>query len=170
MTSKAKLKGNSWERDVAGMLNTLFDTQEFSRAPTSGAFFGGTNADKKAGASDHAKLTLTGDLTTTADFRFTIECKNYAHTGGPNVWAVLEGRPDRVLDKWLGQVSADGAFKNKIPCLFLKLTPRKGSYFCIPLTTELQQQLSTLSTYTIYQTATEEKWVILNTSQLHLLK
>jgi len=170
MTSKAKLKGNSFERDIASVLNTLFDTQEFSRAPTSGAFFGKSNAFKKAGASEHAKLTLAGDLTTPADFRFTIECKNYAATGGPNVYGVLEGRTDSTLDKWLGQVSDDGRFKNKIPCLFFKLTPRKGTYFCIPLDPNLEQLLPTLQSYTKYQSSTQTQWLILNLSQIHLLK
>jgi hypothetical protein len=167
MTSKAKLKGNSFERDVAMMLNTLLDTQEFSRAPTSGAFFGKTNAFKKAGASEHAKLTLAGDLTTPANFRFTIECKNYAHTGGPNAYAVMEGRSDGTLDKWLAQVSDDGRFKNKIPCLFFKLTPKKGTYFCIPFDPKI---IENLASYTKYQSSDKNQWLILNVSLLHLLK
>lgn len=167
MTSRAKLKGNSFERDVATMLNTLLETQEFSRAPTSGAFFGKSNAFKKAGASDHAKLTLAGDLTTPADFRYTIECKNYAHTGGPNAYAVMEGRSDGTLDKWLAQVSDDGRFKNKIPCLFFKLTPKKGSYFCIPFDPNIA---SGLNAYTKYQSADQNQWLILNLSLLHILK
>ena len=167
MTSRAKLKGNSFERDVAAMLNTLLDTQEFSRAPTSGAFFGKSNAFKKAGASDHAKLTLAGDLTTPADFRYTIECKNYAHTGGPNAYAVMEGRSDGTLDKWLAQVSDDGRFKNKIPCLFFKLTPKKGTYFCIPFDPNI---IENLASYTKYQSSDKNQWLILNVSLLHLLK
>lgn len=167
MTSKAKLKGNSFERDVALLLNTLLDTQEFSRAPTSGAFFGKSNAFKKAGASEHAKLTLAGDLTTPADFRFTIECKNYAHTGGPNPYAIMEGRSDGTLDKWLNQVSDDGRFKNKLPCLFFKLTPKKGTYFCIPFDQTLTESLTS---YTKYQAADKTQWFILNIAFLSLLK
>lgn len=167
MTSRAKLKGNEFERAVAAMLNALLNTQEFSRAPTSGAFFGKTNAFKKAGASDHAKLTLAGDLTTPANFRYTIECKNYAHTGGPNAYAVMEGRSDGTLDKWLAQVSDDGRFKNKIPCLFFKLTPKKGSYFCIPFDPNI---ISELNAYTKYQSADKNQWLILSLSLLHILK
>lgn len=170
MTSKAKLKGNGFEREVAAVLNQLLDTQEFSRAPTSGAFFGKSNAFKKAGASEHAKLTLAGDLTTPANFRYTIECKNYASTGGPNVYGVLEGRTDGTLDKWLQQVSDDGAFKGKIPCLFFKLTPRKGTYFCIPFDEATEKLLPTLTTYTKYRSSTGLTWLILNLTQIEILK
>jgi len=149
------------------MLNTLLDTQEFCRAPTSGAFFGKSNAFKKAGASEHAKLTLAGDLTTPANFRYTIECKNYASTGGPNPYAVMEGRSDSTLDKWLAQVSDDGRFKNKTPCLFFKLTPKKGTYFCIPFDSVAA---NTLNAYSKYQAADGNQWLVLGVSLLHLLK
>lgn len=131
MTSKAKTKGNNFERDIAALLNDLFSTEEFHRAPTSGAFFGRSNAFKKAGASAHAKETLTGDLTTPSDFPYTIECKCYDVKTAPNVFNILGGLTDSMMDKWLDQVTDDATFKGKQPLLFFKITPKKGTYFVL---------------------------------------
>lgn len=166
MTSKAKTKGNNFEREVAALLNSLLGTSEFSRAPTSGAFFGKSNAIKKAGASMHAKLTLAGDLTTPETFKYTIECKNYAYTGGPNFYAIVQGNTDSTLDKWLGQVSDDANFKNRSPCLFFKLTPKKGTYFCIHYDEAVHTQIGA---YTKYTSSTGQIWAIFGLSQINLL-
>jgi hypothetical protein len=166
MTSKSKTKGNNFERSVAKMLNEMYSTEEFSRAPTSGAFFGKSNAIKKSGASEHAKLTLAGDLTTPASFPFTIECKNYAATGGPNPYALLRGDSDSTLDGWLKQVSDDGAFKGRKPCLFINITPRKGTFFCIPFNPAV---LHTDVPFTKYTSSSGVHWMIFGIKHLSLL-
>ncbi len=166
MTSKAKTKGNGFERIVANMLNELFNTTEFARAPTSGAFFGKSNAFKKAGAAEHAKLTLAGDLTTPVDFKYTIECKCYASTGGPNVYNILSSNTDSILDKWLQQVSDDGNFKSRIPCLFFKLTPKKGTFFCIPFDPKLNSESIP---HHIYHSSSSKIWMIFGIQHINLL-
>tara|TARA_R110000796_G_scaffold134271_2_gene249984 strand:+ start:660 stop:1178 length:519 start_codon:yes stop_codon:yes gene_type:complete len=63
----SRTKGNTFERQVAKLLNDRFNTTEFSRSPGSGAF-----------ASTHTlpdHLKIYGDLITPQKFKFCIECK-----------------------------------------------------------------------------------------------
>lgn len=63
----SKVKGNKFERDIATLLNTRFNTTDFCRTPGSGAF-----------ATTHKlpeHLKVYGDLITPKDFRFIFECK-----------------------------------------------------------------------------------------------
>ena len=63
----SRTKGNTFERQVAKLLNDRFKTTEFSRSPGSGAF-----------ATTHTlpdHLKIYGDLITPQKFKFCIECK-----------------------------------------------------------------------------------------------
>jgi Holliday junction resolvase len=63
----SRSKGNTFERQIAKLLNERFDTTEFSRSPGSGAF-----------ASTHSlpeHLKIYGDLITPIKFKYCIECK-----------------------------------------------------------------------------------------------
>lgn len=63
----SRTKGNTFERKVAAILNTRFNTDEFCRSPGSGAF---ATTHK---LPDH--LQIYGDLITPKSFKFIIECK-----------------------------------------------------------------------------------------------
>lgn len=63
-----KRKGNSFERQIAKVLNGRFNTEEFCRSPGSGAFATTHNLP------DYLKVA--GDLITPEKFSFIIECKN----------------------------------------------------------------------------------------------
>tara|TARA_R110002074_G_scaffold127756_10_gene267544 strand:+ start:2290 stop:2808 length:519 start_codon:yes stop_codon:yes gene_type:complete len=63
----SRTKGNTFERQIAKLLNDRFNTTEFSRSPGSGAF-----------ATTHTlpdHLKIYGDLITPVKFKFCIECK-----------------------------------------------------------------------------------------------
>ena len=63
----SRTKGNTFERQIAKLLNDRFKTEEFSRSPGSGAF-----------ATTHTlpdHLKIYGDLITPNKFKFCIECK-----------------------------------------------------------------------------------------------
>ena len=63
----SRTKGNTFERQIAKILNDRFNTTEFSRSPGSGAF-----------ATTHSlpeHLKIYGDLITPEKFKFCIECK-----------------------------------------------------------------------------------------------
>ena len=63
----SRRKGNAFEREIAKLFNTRFNTSEFARTPGSGAF-----------ATTHTLpeyLQIHGDLITPKDFAYVIECK-----------------------------------------------------------------------------------------------
>lgn len=64
----SRRKGNTFERQIAKVLNGRFGTTDFNRSPGSGAY-----------ATTHnlpAHLKIYGDLITPLGFRFVIECKS----------------------------------------------------------------------------------------------
>lgn len=141
MTAPSKLKGNTFEREISTLLNNKYQTSEFSRAPGSGAYFGGQNKSKAGTA--HSIETLTGDIITPLDFPYSIECKSYSPQTGPNFYAIITGQ-DRTLDKWIAQAESDASKKNKQPLLFIKIT-RKGTYF-VTRTSSIKSPISVPST------------------------
>ena len=86
----SRTKGNTFERQVAKLLNDRFKTEEFSRSPGSGAF---ATTHK---LPDHLKIY--GDLITPVKFKFCIECKKgynnqnlyslYNHSS--DIWKFIE--------------------------------------------------------------------------------
>ena len=86
----SRTKGNTFERQIAKLLNDRFNTTEFSRSPGSGAF-----------ATTHTlpdHLKIYGDLITPNKFKFCIECKKgynnqnlyslYNHSS--DIWKFIE--------------------------------------------------------------------------------
>lgn len=129
MTAPSKIKGSAFERECASVLNKLFSTTHFARAPGSGAMFGKSNATRASTSAQHNIDALCGDISTPIDFPYSIECKSYGAATGPNFYNVVSGS-DRVLDKWINQAELDAKTKNKLPLLLIKIT-RKGTFFVI---------------------------------------
>ena len=128
MPSKSKAKGNKFERDIRDFLNRVYETEEFSRTPNSGAIMGRTNWGKNEGLAEGVKRTLGSDIIVAEDFRFAVECKHYADS--PNYAAIVKG-PDSSLDRWLGETLFDAGNLSLHPMLFFK-TNRKGTHAAIP--------------------------------------
>tara|TARA_R110000744_G_scaffold13691_1_gene39660 strand:- start:4194 stop:4700 length:507 start_codon:yes stop_codon:yes gene_type:complete len=64
----SRRKGNAFEREVAKLFNTRFNTKDFCRSPGSGAF-----------ATTHElpqHIKVHGDLITPENFKFILECKS----------------------------------------------------------------------------------------------
>ena len=75
--NKSKAKGNSWERDVANHLSTLYG-ETFIRVPHSGAYIGGKNQFRKQFLHEGQIRSFKGDIVPGQSFsRLNIECKNY---------------------------------------------------------------------------------------------
>lgn len=128
MPSRQKTKGNAFEKEVAKFLNEQHNTTEFHRTPSSGAFLGRDNFERKGGLAEHVKDALVGDLITPLDYPFVVECKSYKDK--PSFYAVLNGA-DSTLTKWLKEVEVDADHINKQPILFFKIT-NKGTYYVVP--------------------------------------
>jgi len=104
----SRTKGNTFERQVAKLLNNRFGTTQFSRSPGSGAF-----------ASTHSlpdHLKIYGDLITPEKFRFCIECKKgYNHI---NLYSLYNYSSD--FWKFVEQCEKDSKKCNKLPMIVFK--------------------------------------------------
>lgn len=120
MPSKSKIKGSTFERDIAKKLNEYFDTDEFSRAFGSGAFVGKSNWTKRKGMSIEVKNALAGDIMVPGWFKFNIECKHYDKS--PLYHNLLSSSGDNKMDEWLSKSIHDGINTNTLSLVFFKTT------------------------------------------------
>jgi hypothetical protein len=91
----SKAKGGRFERKVAEMLNSRFNTKDFCRTPGSGAF-----------ATTHTlpeHLKIYGDLITPINFRFILELKSgYNKEGICNIF-----KSNSILSDMIAQARRD---------------------------------------------------------------
>lgn len=153
MTSKAKIKGNSWERDLAKFLRELFKGS-FIRVPNSGAFIGGKNAHRRDNMSDNQILAAKGDLQT-PDFmpKLVIECKFYADF----TWHGLL-TPGYVpqLDAWIAQTK-ECIQENDFWVVAFKIN-RRGTFVCIDYDTAINNNF-VLGNHSVYTNA-DGKYIV----------
>ncbi len=128
MPSKSKIKGSTFERDVAKMFNTHFNSNEFSRTMGSGAFVGNKNWNKRAGLTQELKNALASDIIAPNWFPFSIECKHYDDTP---IYHNLLDQGDPTLTGWLEKAIRDAQNTQTIPMLIFKTT-RKGVFVAYP--------------------------------------
>lgn len=129
MPSKSKTKGNKFENDMCKFFNCLYETEEFSRTPNSGAMMGRSNWAKKQGLSENVKRTLGSDIIVPDWFRFSVECKHYVDT--PTYEALIKEPGDKMLDHWLGEALFDAGNLSLHPMLVFK-TNHKGTHVVLP--------------------------------------
>lgn len=120
MAINSKNKGSSWERAFCKILKERFPGRDFSRVPTSGAFFGKSNKEKRSLAEDNVKEVLSGDVICPSEFKFSVECKSYAEI---SFWDLFNESSD--LNSWIKQCSEDSEFVNKVPLLAVKINNHK---------------------------------------------
>ena len=125
MTSKSKNKGNTWERDVAKHLTSLYG-ETFIRAPGSGAYVGGTNTKRKEFLHEGQIRSFKGDIIPGQSFpKFNCECKSYADFP----FHQLFSGSCKQLDVWLDQLM-DASDEGDFNILIMKFN-RKGKYVAI---------------------------------------
>lgn len=120
MPSKSKIKGSTFERDVAKKLNEFFATDQFSRAFGSGAFVGKSNWDKRKGLSTEIKNALAGDIMVPDWFIFNVECKHYDKS--PVYHNLLSINGDVKMNEWLSKSIHDGLNTQTLPLVVFKTT------------------------------------------------
>jgi hypothetical protein len=125
---KSKQKGNTFEREVANILNSIYKTDEFRRTPGSGAFMGRSNYARNASLEESARLTLCGDIICPSWFPYVVEAKH--HKNSPNYATMIRGK-ETMLDQWLGEVLFDARNAELQPMLIFKTT-RVATYFAVP--------------------------------------
>jgi Holliday junction resolvase len=126
MSSKQKVKGSSWERDVAEFLTETYNTP-FMRAPGSGAFIGGTNQSRKVKMSDEQIRSFKGDIIPGPEFtHLNIECKSYKAFP---FHSLLLSQKIKLLDNWIDQCVAV-ADQDDLNMLIMKFN-RQGQYIAV---------------------------------------
>tara|TARA_R110002126_G_scaffold92657_4_gene219754 strand:- start:5016 stop:5537 length:522 start_codon:yes stop_codon:yes gene_type:complete len=104
----SRTKGNTFERQVAKLLNDRFNTLEFSRSPGSGAF-----------ASTHTlpdHLKIYGDLISPQKFKFCIECKKGYNN--QNLYSLYNYSAD--IWKFIAQSEKDAGKCGLLPMVIFK--------------------------------------------------
>jgi hypothetical protein len=120
MKINSKNKGSSGERELCKILNNRFGLGLFSRVPMSGAYTGGKNRTKTSNLSNSAKDTLSGDIITPDNFKFSIEHKFYKEA---SFWDLFNDNSN--LKSWFIQCEGDAKFIEKEPMLIVKYNNKK---------------------------------------------
>jgi hypothetical protein len=176
MTSAAKQKGNSYEREIAKFLSDLYG-ESFIRAPGSGAYVGGKNTQRKQFLHEGQVRNFKGDIVPGQSFpRLNAECKSYKDFPFHQLFT---GEVS-ILDKWIEQC-LDVADDDDFNILFMKFN-RKGKYVAFENkprdhlnTSHLKSNTETNSNYgtetnslfnlknfIIYESKSHGSWIFMN--------
>lgn len=122
MTSKAKAKGNSWEREICKFLGETLGGN-FQRVPNSGAYIGGANVYRKQFLDVGQARAAKGDIIPPDALpKLNIEAKNYKDIA---FHQIINGEC-KQLDTWINQTE-EPADVDDISFTIFKIT-RKGSW------------------------------------------
>lgn len=150
MPSPQKIKGSSFEREVATFLTKTYN-ESFIRAPGSGAYVGGKNQSRKEFLHEGQIRSFKGDIVPGLSFsKFNAECKSYADFP---FHLALTGEC-KLLEAWIEQMM-DVAEDNDVNILFMKFN-RKGKYVVV------QSKLTWISDNFMYYTSKKfGDWIII---------
>ncbi|RLD62129.1 MAG: hypothetical protein DRJ01_06670 [Bacteroidetes bacterium] len=115
----SKKKGNRGELDCVKLLNEALG-EGFARVPSSGAWGGGQNKEKRKDMSYEQKITLVADIMAPPKFNFVLEHKFYAEA---SFWDLFNDSSN--LNEWIKQVEEDAEFVGKEPMLIVKYNRHK---------------------------------------------
>lgn len=122
MTSKAKSKGNAWEREITRYLGEQLGGH-WMRVPSSGAFIGGSNSSRKILMDDGQVRIMKGDIIPPSHLtKLNIEAKSYKDI---NFHQIINGNCAQ-LDSWIDQTETP-ADPGDFSMTIFKIT-RKGSW------------------------------------------
>ncbi|MFW6233517.1 MAG: putative PDDEXK endonuclease, partial [Nanoarchaeota archaeon] len=88
--------------------------------PSSGAWSGGQNRERRKDMSFEQEITLVADIMSPPNFEFVLEHKAYNEA---SFWDLFNEKSD--LNSWLKQVEEDAEFVEKIPMLIVKYNRKK---------------------------------------------
>jgi hypothetical protein len=147
--ASSKIKGKSWERDVANHLSRLYG-ESFIRVPHSGAYIGGKNSARKEFLHEGQIRAMKGDIIPPDDWKhFNCECKSYADFPFHQVYS----GEVKILEAWLEQLH-DVADHNDYNILIMKFN-RKGKFIA-----SQAPVLGIDQNYSIYNSKKYGQWVI----------
>ena len=114
MASPQKVKGKSYENAKANFLTEIFQ-QKFIRVPTSGAFLGGKNYERRHEMTDGQVMAFKGDIIPPDDWKlFNCECKFYKDFKFHQLL-----NESKVLDSWIDETLSTSN-ENDLNLIFMK--------------------------------------------------
>ena len=142
MTSPQKSKGNAWERRVADHLTVTYG-ERFIRVPHSGAYIGGSNANRKEILHEGQIRSFKGDIIPGQSFpKFNAECKSYKDFP---FHQLFQGSC-KQLEEWIEQCM-DVADEGDFNIIFMKFN-RKGTFVAVQHTDTTSLNFKLHFTYT----------------------
>jgi hypothetical protein len=148
MPSASKIKGSSFEREIAKYLSDRYN-ESFIRVPNSGAYVGGSNKGRKEVLHEGQVRSFKGDIIPGVSFPLlNIECKNY---GDFPFHQLLTNC--KVLNGWLQQL-LDVSDEHDLNVLFMKFN-HKGRYIAVQDTVKWD-----VPSYMVYKSPDYGVWII----------
>lgn len=154
MPSPGKTKGNTWEREVATFLSSLYGEQ-FLRVPNSGAAIGGANAYRKQTMSADQTRMFKGDIIPGPSFpKLNIEAKFYKDFP---FHQLIVGEC-KMLDGWLTQIKTT-CDPDDLNMLVMKFN-RKGAF--VAYEEKFMKKFKQGDSFLVYENTatTNGKWII----------
>jgi hypothetical protein len=153
--SKSKAKGNSWERDIASHLSSLYNLP-FIRVPNSGAYIGGKNTKRKTFLDNGQVRSFKGDIIPPLEFpKFNCEAKSYADFP---FHQLFQGNV-KQLETWINQLM-DVADAGDFNILIMKFN-RKGKFVAVEFDVRRDEALYVEREF-IYTTEKYGRWAIMD--------
>lgn len=159
MPSPQKTKGKGYENDIAKFLTETYG-EKFMRVPTSGAFLGGSNYNRRHTMTEGQIRAFKGDIIPPDDWiNFNCECKFYKEFKFHLLYDTYS-----LLDNWILETEAT-ANSNDVNLIFMKFN-RIGEYVAY----QAKEGFST-GNYTLYNsswhiTSKTQFWTKSNTEYL----
>lgn len=133
MTINQKRKGNSFERDFADLLSSVFQRNFKRNLSGSGAFFGGGNFQRKTSGRDVSQVMHElGDVVPPTGYYVVTECKSYKDFP----FHRLVAGEKTILNDWINESRYDATLEKDGKAFFphwigFKIN-RKGTYIVLP--------------------------------------
>lgn len=142
MSSKAKIKGSAWEREICNKLSNALGGS-FTRSMNSGAYIGGSNSFRKGNLAKNQISAMKGDIIPPDEYPLlNIEAKNYKDI---LFHQIIDGCCS-TLNGWIDQTE-EPADENDVSFTIFKIT-RKGSW--IAYRKEMCNEFE-LESYSVYK-------------------
>ena len=152
LPSPQKAKGNSWERTVARFLTETHGAS-FLRVPNSGAFIGGSNAQRVQNLDAGQVKNFRGDIIPPENWhKLNIEAKSKRDLG----WHQILSGSCKTLDAWIEQCMVVHQ-PGDLSVIFFKID-RQGQFVAVRLSAEYE--ISQPASHMLYTTSAGEVWLI----------
>jgi hypothetical protein len=128
MPSKSKIKGNTFERELAKYLSNTYN-ENFNRIQNSGSYIGGSNNFRKNNLTENQIKSHKGDIVPPDDWKyFNCEAKSYSEFAFHHL---LMEKKIPLLEDWINQIM-EVADNDDVNIIFMKFN-RIGKYICYQL-------------------------------------